>query len=162
MVGSLLWSEVSTPQVTPSFLSQVFLQLRKQAINLSVSTFLNPPVLRDLGEGLSYLGLGLQGLALSGWPLFPRMALVNFMVVAARRLCSDLVPLGQQRWWQDPRWWQWHPPPPYMSPEKPRTLILVLICIGLISGLASEAMGAWVQHAWSFYSSGLSVIICCH
>lgn len=71
MVGSLLWSEVSTPQVTPSFLSQVFLQLRKQAINLSVSTFLNPPVLRDLGEGLSYLGLGLQGLALSGWRCFP-------------------------------------------------------------------------------------------
>lgn len=40
------------------------------------------------------------------------------------------------------------------SLEKTRTLILVLISIGL----ASEAMGAWVQHAWS--SSGLSLIIC--
>lgn len=47
-----------------------------------------------------------------------------------------------------------------MSLEKPRTLILVLISIGLISGLASEAMRAWVQHAWSFYFSGLSLIIC--
>lgn len=31
-----------------------------------------------------------------------------------------------------------------MSLEKPRTLTLVIVSIGLISGLASEAMGAWV------------------
>lgn len=30
-----------------------------------------------------------------------------------------------------------------MSLEKPRTLILVLVYLGLVSGLASEAMGAW-------------------
>lgn len=40
------------------------------------------------------------------------------------------------------------------SLEKPKMLILVLISIGL----ASEAVGAWVQHVWS--SSGLSLIIC--
>lgn len=34
-----------------------------------------------------------------------------------------------------------------MSPEKPTTLIPVLISMGLISGLASKAMRAWVQHA---------------
>lgn len=40
------------------------------------------------------------------------------------------------------------------SLEKARTLILVLISIAF----TSEAMGAWIQHAWS--SSGLSLIIC--
>lgn len=108
MVGSLLWSVVSTPQVTPSF--HVFLQLREQAINLCVSMFLYPPVPSNPGEGFSYLGYwswpsraaGPGSLSLAS---FLWLALVNFVVVAARHLCSDLVPLGQQRWWQDPRWW---------------------------------------------------------
>lgn len=32
-----------------------------------------------------------------------------------------------------------------MSLEKPRTLILVLVCIGPVSGLATEAMGTWFR-----------------
>lgn len=34
-----------------------------------------------------------------------------------------------------------------VSLKKPRILIFGLVSIGIISGLASEAMGAWVQHA---------------
>lgn len=37
-----------------------------------------------------------------------------------------------------------HPLHMIMSLEKPRTLILGLICMGLISGLATEVVGAWV------------------
>lgn len=37
-----------------------------------------------------------------------------------------------------------HPLHMIMFLEKPRTLILGLICMGLISGLATEVVGAWV------------------
>lgn len=87
------------------------------------------------------------------------------MVVTPRDLCLDLVPLGQQRWRQDSRWYNdIYLPHIIASPKKLRTLIFGLVSIGLLSGLASEAMGAWVQRAWSSYtqsphlSNGLSVI----
>lgn len=72
--------------------SQVFLQLRKQAFDL-VLLATSPD---ESGEGFSSYS-GHHSPIPQGRASFPRLALVNFLVVAARDLCSDLVPLGSNK-----------------------------------------------------------------